>query len=46
MLATPDGRGYWLTTSVGAVYAYGDAKAYPVPAPAHPVKGLAGPSDR
>jgi hypothetical protein len=45
MLATPDGRGYWLTTSVGAVYAYGDAKAYPVPAPAHPVKGLAGPSD-
>ncbi len=44
MLATPDGRGYWLTTSEGAVYAYGDATAYPVPAPAHPVKGLAGPS--
>ena len=46
MLATPDGGGYWLTTSAGAVYAYGDAKAFPVPAPAHPVEGLAGPSRR
>jgi len=44
MLATPDGRGYWLATSQGAVYAYGDAKAYPLPAPAHPVRGLVGPT--
>ncbi len=30
MGATPDGRGYWLATQSGRVYAYGDAHLYPL----------------
>jgi hypothetical protein len=26
MAATPDGKGYWMVASNGAVFAYGDAK--------------------
>jgi hypothetical protein len=26
LLVTPDGRGYWIATSTGAIVAFGDAK--------------------
>ncbi len=42
MLATPDARGYWLTTSQGVVSSFGDAGSFPVPAPAHAIRGIAG----
>ena len=28
MAATPDGRGYWLVTAVGQVYAFGTAQSH------------------
>jgi len=31
MLVTPDGKGYWIATSTGAVVPFGDAKAYGFP---------------
>jgi outer membrane protein assembly factor BamB len=40
MAATPDGRGYWLASSSGRVYAYGDATKYPPKRPAHPIVGI------
>ena len=38
---TPDGGGYWLASSNGTVYAFGDATPYPFAHPASPVVGLA-----
>ncbi len=40
MAATLDGKGYWLATSTGAVYAYGDAAALPTPAHGQPIAGI------
>ena len=48
MAATPDGKGYWLVASDGAVYAYGDATAHGSPAKAHlasPIVGMAATAD-
>jgi hypothetical protein len=28
MTSTPDGEGYWLASTAGQVYAFGDAKSY------------------
>lgn len=42
MVGTPDGRGYWLTTSQGVVSSFGDAGNFPPPAPAHAIKGIVG----
>ncbi len=39
MAATPDGKGYWLVTSAGGVYAYGDASRVRPPR-ARSVKGI------
>jgi subtilisin family serine protease len=43
MAATPDGRGYWLASAAGQVYAFGDARAYGSPVNIHlaaPVVGV------
>jgi hypothetical protein len=42
MAATPDGKGYWLTTTTGHVYAYGDAARLPDPRHTHPITGIVG----
>jgi hypothetical protein len=39
--ATPTGAGYWLATSNGTVYAFGDAPPFQYAHPASPVVGLA-----
>lgn len=36
MVATPDGRGYWLAGADGGVFAYGDAPFFGSAAPNHP----------
>ncbi len=44
MIATPDGKGYWLVDASGRVYHYGDAaglQIVPGMSHAHPVKGIA-----
>jgi hypothetical protein len=41
MATTADGRGYWLTTSTGVVYAYGDAAPRIAPHP-RPIEGIVG----
>jgi len=40
MAATPDRRGYWLTTASGAIYAYGDATALSGRHATNPVVGI------
>jgi len=40
MAATPDGKGYWLATSTGVAYAYGDAAPVPRRRYAHPITGI------
>jgi hypothetical protein len=42
MSATPDGHGYWVVTTSGHVYGFGDAAAGPAFTPAHPVIGIVG----
>jgi outer membrane protein assembly factor BamB len=41
MATTPDEKGYWLASSSGQVYAFGDAATYPPIKPAHPIIGIA-----
>ena len=42
MASTPNGKGYWLATAKGAVYAFGNAKAYGSPSHvASPIVGMA-----
>nr|MDA8292419.1 IPT/TIG domain-containing protein [Actinomycetota bacterium] len=38
---TPDGGGYWLVSSTGTVYPFGDAPPYPYAHPGSPVVGIA-----
>jgi hypothetical protein len=40
MVATSDGRGYWLVDSQGTVFNFGDASAFPPVTPANPVIGI------
>jgi hypothetical protein len=40
MAATADGKGYWLASSGGQVYSYGDAASYPTLNHAHPIRGM------
>lgn len=40
MAATPDGRGYWLVSSTGVVYHYGDAGAFPLQRRRQPIEGI------
>ncbi len=42
MAASADGRGYWLVTSTGTVYAYGDAARLPAPRHGNRVVGIVG----
>jgi hypothetical protein len=41
MTATPDGRGYWVVGSKGAVRPYGDAISLPAVQHDHPIAGIA-----
>jgi hypothetical protein len=46
--STPGGKGYWLATAIGGVYAFGDAKLYGSPAHLHlarPIVGMAATPD-
>jgi hypothetical protein len=48
MASVPGGKGYWLVTAKGAVYAFGGAKVYGSPAGSHlakPVVGIASTPD-
>ncbi len=40
MAATADGGGYWLVTSTGTVFAYGDAARLPDPRPGRAIRGI------
>ena len=40
MAASADGRGYWVATTGGSVFAYGDARRLPAPRVRVPVKGI------
>jgi hypothetical protein len=40
MAATPDGAGYWLVTSAGTVYPYGDAARLALRHHHHPIEGI------
>jgi len=42
MASAPGGKGYWLATARGAVYAYGDARSYGSPAGLHLAKPIVG----
>jgi hypothetical protein len=42
MTATGDGKGYWLVTSAGTAYTYGDAIPLLAPKPSHRVTGIVG----
>lgn len=41
MAVTPDGKGYWLVTAAGQIFAYGDAAPLPRVRASNPVRGIA-----